>query len=935
MGRDDVILGATCIGQDITQMKELDVKRSNIAATVTHELRSPLHGIIGLSEQLISTGGDERQKRLLIMISHCARRLLDLVTNIMDVSTLVQSKRMLLARDPVHMGKLIEEVLVLLSTAVDKAKKPVRKDDVQLIINVPDQLPIIEADANRCMQMLYNLVTNAFKYTKEGTVEVSASADDEKEILTVRIRDTGIGISPAACERIFLPFEQEDQHDNRRYEGLGLGLAISREVAVKHGGNLTVESQVGEGSTFSITLPYKRQVRIDLGSSVLIDEEEENHPCSADQEEAPETEAEKTRAVDLLSELEGSIWVVDDDRDARRSIKEVLKTYSKVNVVECESSYACMSMMEAGEHPQMIILDTETSQSMQGSCHLVRWIRSRCSFSKLPIVVVSSNPAVRAMLEAVKAGCNEWMAKPFKAEELVARISLSFAAAKAANFAEVQGDPVEQKKTLSNTSPSARSADSQSRRELVEGALVLSSSSMPPMPSYDNGSDDEAQSSLSSSSDADEGRTRQRRLSSRRSSTDQLHVPNIAFKRFATPESKKKKTVTVDVDNKVSPSEKDKGAMPVAPQQREEQVPQQMHQQYSLECYRLLGRLLPGRAVERLIKGETVEPEKFHGAVLVAYLQGLDALAMANHAALGNFLDTLHTWSTSENIMLLPSAEHLVAVTGFDGPQGHETQLARFALALEERFQALRVAILPSQQVLSVSCGIDMGEICQLALGHLHPQVWIAGNAMFGARRLCKAASQCKASHVFVSPDVLQKIRPALPSLSVNPMDVNTGALASSGLLDTLNLQGNATAEERGYALLRPNEVLDFPLQKPEDTKLLSLPSPIPLEQANLEHVSRTATTDGAAAGGPAASVYSQSPRGASVTSRGSQALRLQAQHLHLDNQLLRQRCQALESRSQQLQRSYWQLQQMAEEAQAEVRRSQWETNFWRQLGQR
>eukprot|EP00434_Breviolum_minutum_P003544 symbB.v1.2.003119.t1/scaffold151.1/size297192/18 len=379
---DDVILGATCIGQDITQMKELDVKRSNIAATVTHELRSPLHGIIGLSEQLISTGGDERQKRLLIMISHCARRLLDLVTNIMDVSTLVQSKRMLLARDPVHMGKLIEEVLVLLSTAVDKAKKPIRKDDVQLIINVPDQLPIIEADANRCMQMLYNLVTNAFKYTKEGTVEasqvqfvpcdvrycpgwpatefqllmpkqsgqVSASADDEKEILTVRIRDTGIGISPAACERIFLPFEQEDQHDNRRYEGLGLGLAISREVAVKHGGNLTVESQVGEGSTFSITLPYKRQVRIDLGSSVLIDEEEENHPCSADQEEAPETEAEKTRAVDLLSELEGSIWVVDDDRDARRSIKEV-------NVVECESSYACMSMMEAGEHPQMIILE--------------------------------------------------------------------------------------------------------------------------------------------------------------------------------------------------------------------------------------------------------------------------------------------------------------------------------------------------------------------------------------------------------------------------------------------------------------------------------------------------------------------------------------------------------------------------------------------------
>eukprot|EP00913_Durusdinium_trenchii_P008618 g8092.t1 len=250
MGRDDAIAGAICIGQDITRMKELDVKRSNIAATVTHELRSPLHGIIGLSEQLVSTGADARQKRQLKMISHCARRLLDLVMNIMDLSTLVQSKRLRLARDPVQMGKLIEEVQVLLSSAVDKAKRPIKKDTVRLIIDVPDQLPIIEADAHRCMQMLYNLVTNAFKYTKEGVVEVMARADDAKEILTVHVRDTGIGISPAACER--------DQDDNRQFEGMGLGLAISREVAVKHGGNLTVQSEVGKGSTFTVTLPYRK-----------------------------------------------------------------------------------------------------------------------------------------------------------------------------------------------------------------------------------------------------------------------------------------------------------------------------------------------------------------------------------------------------------------------------------------------------------------------------------------------------------------------------------------------------------------------------------------------------------------------------------------------------------------------------------------------------
>lgn len=935
MDRDDVISGAICIGQDITQMKELDVKRSNIAATVTHELRSPLHGIIGLSEQLISAG-DERQKRPLIMISHCARRLLDLVTNIMDLSTLVESKRMLLARDPVHMSKLVEEVLVLVSTAVDKAKRPIKKENVQLINNVPDQLPIIEADANRCLQMLYNLVTNAFKYTKEGSVEVSASADDDKEVLTVRVRDTGIGISPASCERIFLPFEQEDQHDNRRYEGLGLGLAISREVAVKHGGNLTVESQVGEGSTFSITLPYKRHVRVALGSVVIIEDAQNMGEELDDQKSELATvqpknaeEAQQARAKNLLMSLEGNIWVVDDDRDARRKIKEVLKDYSKANVIECESSYSCMSMMEAGENPRMILLDTEASQSMQGGCHLLRWIRMRSSFLQLPVVVISSNVSVSAMLEAVQAGCNEWIAKPFRAEELVARISIALTAVLEQVAQEVQGDGTKSRSRESFLLSGGHSL--QKRLEAVEGFITLSSSSMPPMPSYDD-SDDEGQSSLSMS-DAEDERSPERNTASFKRGPSER---SFQSRRRVTPESQAlKKTVTLDVANKkVATSEASISKPTVRARGSLEQVssnvsekeksaePQQLYQRYSLESYRLLGRLLPGRSAEQLIQGKTVEPEKFHGAVLVAKLQGLDALAMADHGALGNFFDVLHTLSTTENIMLLFSAEHLVAVSGYDSPPGHETQLARFALALEERLQALRRTILPNEHKhVFVSCGIDAGEICQLLLGRLHPQVWIAGSAICGARCLCNAASKRQVAHVLVSLNMLPKIRSALPSLAVNAVDVNTGVSADHSLQETWQSQGDATDRERCYALLRPNEVLD--LQQPPETTLPVVTNTIPLGQASQR-------AQDLAPGGPTPSVSSRSHQGASVASKGSEALHRQAQHLLLDNQQLRQRCHVLEARSQELQRSYWQVQQLAEEAQAQARRSQWEMNFWR-----
>merc|ERR1719323_2254611 len=146
---------------------------------------------------------------------------------------------------------------MLTSCAVDKSGCPIQKPTVKLVNLVPDDLPIIEADSHRCTQMLYNLVTNALKFTDRGKVQVSAVADDQKEVLIVAVADTGIGIAPQSKDLIFRPFEQEDQSESRRYEGLGLGLSISAEVAVKHGGSLTVESEPGKGSTFYVILPYK------------------------------------------------------------------------------------------------------------------------------------------------------------------------------------------------------------------------------------------------------------------------------------------------------------------------------------------------------------------------------------------------------------------------------------------------------------------------------------------------------------------------------------------------------------------------------------------------------------------------------------------------------------------------------------------------------
>ncbi|CAK0869935.1 unnamed protein product [Prorocentrum cordatum] len=190
------IIGVICVGQDITHIREIEHKKSSFMAIVSHELKSPLNGIIGLSSGLVEAAQvDTLAHKQLKLIHNCASRLLDMVNNIMDASDLVQDKRMKFSRDQVRMGDVIEEVVVLCRNSQDRHGKKLMKDGVQLIYADVD-LPNIEADPYRCTQLIYNLVTNALKFTHQGFVEITASADYDKEEICVVIRDTGIGIAP-------------------------------------------------------------------------------------------------------------------------------------------------------------------------------------------------------------------------------------------------------------------------------------------------------------------------------------------------------------------------------------------------------------------------------------------------------------------------------------------------------------------------------------------------------------------------------------------------------------------------------------------------------------------------------------------------------------------------------------------------------------------
>ncbi|CAE7864266.1 arcB [Symbiodinium necroappetens] len=205
-------VGFVFVGQDITELKDIGEWKSAMMAIISHELKSPLHGIMGLSQGfIVDEDVDMGQKRAMVMVSNCAKRLIDIVSNIMDAAEMINQKNRPMARDPVMIESIIREMVLLCQQAVDKRGLPEWKPSVKIINTITEPLPIIEGDAHRCAQLMHNLISNALKFTHKGSVTISASPDDVEKMVTVDVKDTGIGISANNLDRIFEPFDQEDR----------------------------------------------------------------------------------------------------------------------------------------------------------------------------------------------------------------------------------------------------------------------------------------------------------------------------------------------------------------------------------------------------------------------------------------------------------------------------------------------------------------------------------------------------------------------------------------------------------------------------------------------------------------------------------------------------------------------------------------------------
>jgi len=356
--------------------------KSKFLASMSHELRTPLNSIIGFSELLADANPgtfDERtRKRFVEQIHSSGKHLLQLINDILDLSK-VEAGQMDLHMQPVDLEPAVLE-------AVSTAEPLARVKTIELKSDVETGLGVV-ADPAKVKQMLLNLVSNAIKFTPErGTVTVAARRSGDWAELAVT--DTGIGIAPADMGRLFGEFQQLDQGPGRRQEGTGLGLALTKRFAELHGGTVTVESEVGRGSTFTIRLPMAAGA----------------HPAAPSPAPAPDVEADRPLVL-----------VVDDNLQAAEIIGRHLDSGGFRHRVARSGTEALR--LAADLKPMAVTLDILLPE-IDGWEVLTR-LKENPATRNIPVVVLSvvDKPALGRALGAI-----DYFVKPVDGKALLSRL---------------------------------------------------------------------------------------------------------------------------------------------------------------------------------------------------------------------------------------------------------------------------------------------------------------------------------------------------------------------------------------------------------------------------------------------------------------------------------------------------------------------------------
>ncbi len=372
--------------------------KDEFLAAMSHELRTPLHAILGSAEILrdeIFGDLNEKQRKYAHNIEEGGRHLLELINDILDLSK-IEAGKMELELRPISARSVSE-------ASVRLVKQLAHKKQLQLTLTVDDGITNLLADERRLKQMLVNLLSNAIKFTPEGgQIGLEVQADADQQAVHFTVWDTGIGIAPEELGRLFQPFVQLDSKLSRQYYGTGLGLSLVSRMTEMHGGGISVASEVGRGSRFTVSLPWDGAPERLSPVAEFDDHLPDNGPISDGQ-------ARTKQPLILLA---------DDNEENINLLVDYLAKQPYQLIIARNGQEAIKRAEE--EKPDLILMDIQMP-GMDG-LEATRRLRTDAAFSTTPIIVVTALAMPGDRERCLASGANEYLSKPLNLSHLVRTI---------------------------------------------------------------------------------------------------------------------------------------------------------------------------------------------------------------------------------------------------------------------------------------------------------------------------------------------------------------------------------------------------------------------------------------------------------------------------------------------------------------------------------
>ncbi len=432
-GGPDTCEGAVVILRDVTLEKEIDRMKTDFIATVSHELRTPLTSVLGFAkltknklEQSILEHVPESNSKaqravkqvrgnIDIIVSE-GQRLTALINDVLDISKM-EAGRMEWKVAPVEVTALVDRALEATNALFQDGKVTAERE-------VAENLPVVEGDFDRLLQVLINLLSNAAKFTEEGAVTVRAQPHpDGVEIAVV---DTGDGIAPTDQHAIFEKFKQVGDTLTSKPQGTGLGLPICRQIVTAHGGNISVESKVGEGSTFRVVLPLPGKAE----STLTVPPPTISSPPPARSREPIERRPELDElmkriqsTVDQFPAEGADVLVVDDDASLREMLRQQL-TERGYEVRLASNGYDAIQSVRS-KRPDVVVLDVMMPEISGFDVAAV--LKSDPTTQAIPIIILS---IVQDSDRGYRLGVDRYLTKPAEAETLIGEVERVLSAAR-------------------------------------------------------------------------------------------------------------------------------------------------------------------------------------------------------------------------------------------------------------------------------------------------------------------------------------------------------------------------------------------------------------------------------------------------------------------------------------------------------------------------